>query len=78
MTISFGVAVLIAVLLAMWAKSSGVKRSRDNTIAGVCGGLAKHFGVDVTGVRIAAVILAMLGGLFFWAYIVAWFILEEE
>jgi phage shock protein C len=37
-------------------------RSRtDRMIAGVCGGLAKHFGIDPTLVRLAFVILALAG-----------------
>ena len=43
----------------------------DGTIGGVCAGIADHLGVDVTLVRIAAVVLAFSGpGL--PAYLVAW------
>ncbi len=34
-----------------------VKSSNDRMIAGVCGGLAKHFGIDVTLVRVGFVVL---------------------
>ncbi len=33
------------------------KSSHDRMIAGVCGGLAKHFGIDVTLVRVGFVVL---------------------
>jgi phage shock protein PspC (stress-responsive transcriptional regulator) len=43
----------------------------DKVIAGVCGGLAEYFDIDPTIVRVAAVILALMGaGLL--AYIVLW------
>jgi len=38
------------------------RSSRDRMIGGVCGGLARYFGVDVTLVRIGMVALAALGG----------------
>jgi phage shock protein PspC (stress-responsive transcriptional regulator) len=48
------------------ARDNGPKRfersSRDRLIGGVCGGLARYFGVDVTLVRIGMVALAALGG----------------
>lgn len=38
-------------------------RSRDDRIiAGVCGGLARYFGIDVVLVRLAVVVLALFGG----------------
>jgi phage shock protein C len=43
----------------------------DRKIAGVCGGLAEYFDVDPTLMRVAAVILALLGpGII--AYVVMW------
>lgn len=39
-------------------------RSRkDKMIAGVCGGLAEHFGIDPVIVRLIAVVLLLPGGL---------------
>ena len=38
------------------------RSSDDRVIAGVCGGIARYFGVDATLVRIAAVALALFGG----------------
>lgn len=51
-------------------------RSRTDTkIAGVCGGLAEYFAIDVTIVRIVFVLLLLPGGLpGFIPYIVLWII----
>ncbi|MEX2393688.1 MAG: PspC domain-containing protein [Actinomycetota bacterium] len=53
-------------------------RSRTNRmLCGLCGGLAEYFNIDVTIVRIGAVILAVAGpGLI--AYLIAWLIVPEE
>ena len=46
-------------------------RSRsDRMIWGVCGGLAKYFGMDVTIIRIIAVLLVFANGLGILAYII--------
>jgi phage shock protein PspC (stress-responsive transcriptional regulator) len=48
-------------------------RSRDDRmIAGVCGGLAQHLGVDPAIVRIGAVAFALAGGAGLPAYLAAW------
>lgn len=53
-------------------------RSRtDSIIAGVCGGLAERFGWEPTLVRIAALVLAFVGGPAILAYIIAWVIVPE-
>ena len=48
-------------------------------IAGVCSGLALHYGWDISLVRVIAVVLALctsgIGGL---AYLAAWIIIPEE
>ena len=51
----------------------------DKYIAGVCGGIAKYFGVDSTLVRVVFILLVLAGvmpGLL--AYIVAWMIMPAE
>jgi phage shock protein C len=55
-------------------------RSRsDRKIAGVCGGLAKYFGVDSTIIRIIFVILLLPGGLpGFVPYVLLWIVMPEE
>ena len=47
----------------------------DRTIAGVCGGLAEHLGIDSTAVRLAWVVLSVVPGcivLGLLAYAIAW------
>ena len=45
-------------------------RTPDGIIAGVCGGLAEFFGLDVSLIRIATLILILFGGLSIWVYII--------
>lgn len=52
-------------------------RSPDGVIAGVCAGLAEYFGLDVSLVRIATLILILFGGLSIWAYIILWLIVPK-
>ncbi len=48
----------------------------QRSIAGVCGGIAEYFNIDVTVVRLIAVFLGLTGsGVLF--YIVAWLIMPE-
>lgn len=60
----------------------GVKRlykSRtDRMIDGVCGGIAKYFNLDATLVRIAWVLLTLLGGSGILLYIVAMIVMPKE
>lgn len=46
-------------------------------IAGVCNGLAAYFNVDVSLVRLAAVLLACVGGIGVITYIVGAIIIPE-
>lgn len=52
-------------------------RSDDRLIAGVCAGLAEFFGLDVSLVRIATLILILFGGLSLWVYIILWLIVPK-
>ena len=52
-------------------------RSRDNMIAGVCGGVADFFGLDATLVRIATIFLLLFGGFSLWVYIILWLIVPK-
>ena len=54
-------------------------RSRkDRMIAGVCGGLAQHFGMDPTWVRLFFILLFFLGGCSILIYIIMWLIVPLE
>ena len=52
-------------------------RTPDGIIAGVCGGLAVFFGLDVSLIRIATLILILFGGLSIWVYIILWLIVPK-
>jgi phage shock protein PspC (stress-responsive transcriptional regulator) len=54
-------------------------RSRDDRmVAGVCGGLARYFGIDPVIVRVAAVALVFAGGAGLLAYLAAWLLVPDE
>ncbi|MFZ0198058.1 MAG: PspC domain-containing protein [Candidatus Sulfotelmatobacter sp.] len=56
-------------------------RSRtDKKIAGVCAGLAQHFGLDVTLVRIVSVFITLASGVCpgIITYLLAWIIVPSE
>lgn len=56
-----------------------VTRSRrDRVVGGVCGGLGRYLNVDPVLLRVAAVALALSGGLGVLAYVVAWIVIPEE
>ncbi len=56
-----------------------VYRSRKNrVIAGVAGGLAEYFDVDVALIRILWVLALFVGGGGFIAYIIAWIVIPDE
>ena len=56
-----------------------VKIAAQKKIAGVCAGLARYFGLDVSIVRIAYILLTILSGsLLLWLYIILWLVLPQE
>lgn len=55
-----------------------VRRTDDRMIAGVCSGLAAHFGLDVTLVRLLTVLAFVLGlGSVGVAYVIAWIVVPK-
>jgi phage shock protein C len=50
------------------------RSTKEKMIAGVCGGLAEHFGVDPTWIRIIFVLFAFLGGAALLIYLIMWVI----
>jgi phage shock protein PspC (stress-responsive transcriptional regulator) len=53
-------------------------KSKDKKIAGVCAGIAEHFGWDVTIVRIAYLVAAFLtGSALAWIYLILMFVLPD-
>ncbi len=56
-----------------------LRRSRtDRMIAGVCGGLAEHFGIDAAMLRLVTILLILFGGLSLWVYVILWIIIPEQ
>jgi phage shock protein C len=56
-----------------------LQRSRtEKMVGGVCGGLAKYFGVDPTIVRVLWVGATLLGGAGVIAYLVMWVVMPSE
>ncbi len=56
-----------------------VRIAAEKKLGGVCAGLARYFGIDVSILRIAYVILTILtGSLLFWIYLVLWFVLPQK
>ena len=50
----------------------------DAVICGVCGGIARYFGVDPTIVRVVTVLLVAFAGMSLWVYIIAALIMPKE
>ena len=59
--------------------SEKLYRSRTNRqVAGVCGGLAERFNVDVTLMRVLFIVLAIFGGAGIVLYIALWIVVPEQ
>jgi phage shock protein C len=54
------------------------RSTREKMIGGVCGGLAEYFDVDVTLIRLIAVITLFMGGVGFFAYLAALVIIPRN
>jgi len=54
-------------------------RSSDKMIAGVCAGIAEHFGWDPTIVRVAFVLISILSAAFpgILVYIILWIVMPD-
>jgi len=60
-------------------RSRPLRRSGDDRmLGGVAAGIADWFGIDVTAVRVAFVVLAVLGGAGVPLYLAAWLLIPEE
>ncbi len=53
-------------------------QGREAVICGVCGGIAKYFGIDPTIVRVITAVLVFAGGLSLWVYIIAALVMPKE
>jgi phage shock protein C len=56
------------------------RSTTDRVIAGVCGGLAEHFGWSATRVRVGYVILSIISAAFpgLLVYLVLWYMIPER
>jgi phage shock protein C len=53
-------------------------RSRnDRKLAGVCGGIAEYYGWGPTLVRVAWIVLTLLGGSGILIYLILWLVMPE-
>lgn len=55
-----------------------VRSTSDKYLGGVCGGIAKAYGLDVSMVRVVTVLLAMFTQIGWIAYIVLWAVLPTD
>lgn len=54
------------------------RSTSDKVLAGVCGGLARHFSIDPALVRLAFIVFAFAGGASIPVYIVLWIIMPID
>ena len=54
------------------------RSTSDRMIAGVCGGLAEHFGIDAAMLRLVTILMIIFGGISLWAYVILWIIIPEQ
>ncbi len=54
------------------------KSNTDKKICGVCGGIAKYFGIDATIIRLAFVLLSLFVGGGLLAYIICALVMSKE
>jgi phage shock protein C len=61
------------------APARALRRSTDDRIlGGVCGGLARYFGVDVILMRLLFLVFAFIGGSAAFIYLILWLVVPEE
>ena len=67
------------ILRPMSTHTKKLMRSRtERKIAGVCGGFAEYFELDVTLVRILWLMMAFIGGWGILGYFIAWIAMPKE
>jgi phage shock protein C len=55
-----------------------VRSSSDRMISGVCGGLARYFGIDSTIVRILFLVSVLFFGMSPLLYVILWIVMPQE
>lgn len=54
------------------------RSQHDRVIAGVCGGIGEHFGVDPVIIRLVWIVLAIFGGSGILLYLLAWILIPRR
>ena len=54
------------------------RSSLDKQLGGVCGGVAEYYELDPSIVRIGAILLLLVAGTGFLAYLVAWLVIPLD
>jgi phage shock protein PspC (stress-responsive transcriptional regulator) len=56
-----------------------LQRSSNKMVAGVCAGIAEYFGLDITVIRVAYVMLSIFSFAFpgLLVYVILWFIMPD-
>lgn len=54
-----------------------LRARNDRRVAGVCGGIAEYFGWDTTLVRVAWIVLTLMGGSGILLYLIMWLVMPE-
>ena len=60
------------------ARTRLVRPRADRKIAGVCSGFAEYFDLDVALVRVMWLVVAIMTGVGFLGYVIAWIVMPEE
>ena len=63
---------------AVLARQRLVRPRADRKVAGVCAGFAEYFDIDVIVIRLVWLLVALMGGTGFLAYVIAWIVMPEE
>lgn len=63
---------------ASLARHRLIRPRMGRKIGGVCMGLAEYFDIDVTVIRLAWLITALMTGVGFIPYVIAWIVIPEE
>ena len=63
---------------AVVARHRLVRPRADRKIAGVCAGIAEYFDIDVIVIRMVWLVVAVMTGVGFLGYVIAWIIIPEE
>jgi phage shock protein C len=63
---------------AVVARQRLVRPRADRKIAGVCAGIAEYFDIDVIVIRLVWLVVAIMTGVGFLGYVIAWIVIPEE